>query len=314
MKNKNVLIIGTGNMALEYFKVLKGQGVNCEVIGNSTKTSRRFERLANFKVMPFKIDEYKDFSRFSHCIITTSSDSLYKVARHSLQYGAREILLEKPGSLFLSQLKKLNLLSKEKKANVHIAYNRRFYSSVERLLKLIKQEGGISSFSFDFSEVEKLVLKEIKNPKILNNWSFVNSTHVIDLAFFIASPPKIIRSQKQRTLNWHPKGSIYVGSGNTIKGELFSYHANWDSGGRWGLEFHTKKSKYILKPLEELRRQKRGEFTTEIIEINDRFDRLYKPGLYKQVDSFLKSRFDKMPSLQAHIINTEEIYSKILKL
>ena len=83
------------------------------MIGNSTKTSRRFERLANFKVMLFKIDEYKDFSRFSHCIITTL-DPLYKVARHSLQYGAREILLEKPAFISVST-QKLNYFQKKRK-------------------------------------------------------------------------------------------------------------------------------------------------------------------------------------------------------
>ena len=41
-------------------------------------------------------------------------------------------------------------------------------------------------------------------------------------------------------LDWHSSSSQFCGSGITDKGALFSYSADWESPGRWGIEIKTE--------------------------------------------------------------------------
>ena len=50
----------------------------------------------------------------------------------------------------------------------------------------------------------------------------------------------------------------FSGSGITSKGIMFSYLSDWQAPGRWGLEFNTKKHKFILRPIEDLKIVKSG--------------------------------------------------------
>ena len=70
--------------------------------------------------------------------------------------------------------------------------------------------------------------------------------------------PKELSASQSGELDWHPSGSIFVGSGISEKNIPFSYNANWDSAGRWWVEFLTKENRYIMKPMEQLFVQKRG--------------------------------------------------------
>jgi len=53
-------------------------------------------------------------------------------------------------------------------------------------------------------------------------------------------------------LSCHPSGAIFVGSGITENNIPFSYHADWNSSGGWGIEVMTKENAYRLIPLEDL--------------------------------------------------------------
>ena len=68
---------------------------------------------------------------------------------------------------------------------------------------------------------------------------------------------------------------------------FFSYHADWEAPGRWGLEVLTRKHRFIFRPLEQLQVIQVGSVRMENIELDDRLDIEFKPGLYKQVTAFL---------------------------
>ena len=88
-------------------------------------------------------------------------------------------------------------------------------------------------------------------------------------------------------VDWHESGSIYTGAGVSEKGALFSYCANWAAPGRWSVEVMTSQHRLYFKPLEKLSIQDLGSVKVDELEIDDRLDRLYKPGLYKEVECFL---------------------------
>ena len=111
---------------------------------------------------------------------------------------------------------------------------------------------------------------------------------------------------------WH-KPMVFSGSGITNKDALFSYNANWNSAGRWGIEINTKLNKYILRPLEELKFICKGSTEINVISINSEMDTKFKPGLYAQVESFISNQNDyRLISLKNHMENFKLNYLKIL--
>ena len=68
---------------------------------------------------------------------------------------------------------------------------------------------------------------------------------------------------KNGQLDWHPSGARFCGAGISQKGIIFTYHADWSSSGRWGLDINTSYSRYILRPLEKLQRIKLGNLKSE---------------------------------------------------
>ena len=175
-------------------------------------------------------------------------EALVQTTMDLLNYGIENILVEKPAVLNKEEIEKVAQLSKEKKANVFVAYNRRFYASVIEAQKLIEEDGGLQSMHFEFTEWAHKIEPLEKAPGVKENWFFANSTHVVDLAFFLAGRPVDWKAfSKPGKLTWHNKTN-FAGAGITEKGVLFSYLSNWESAGRWGLELLTEKRRIYLKP------------------------------------------------------------------
>ncbi len=289
-EKNEILLVGAGYMATEYAKVLKAMRIKFTVIGNSQVSAEKFALEAGIQPITGGIEKWvRNQSKIpSSAIIATNVETLGKITRLLLKKGVKNILLEKPGGLEINNIKKTAGLARSKNAGVYIAYNRRFYASTAKAGEIIKQDGGLLSVVFEFTEWSNLIERSDKSPlKIKKHWLTANSSHVIDLAFYVAGWPKLISSYKLGRLAWHPSGAIFGGAGITEKKAVFSYHANWQSAGRWGIEFMTIKNRLILRPLEKLFIQKRDSLELNQVEIDDELDKKFKPGLYKQVESFL---------------------------
>ena len=201
--------------------------------------------------------------------------------------GVKNILVEKPAGLNLEEVTNIANMAKENSTNVYVAYNRRFYASTLKAQEIIKEDGGVTSFNFEFTEWSHVIEKLDKSEKVKNAWFYANSTHVVDLAFFLGGKPKEMSCYATGGLPWHPSASVFAGAGISETGALFSYQANWEAPGRWGVEILTKKHRLILRPLEKLQIQKIGSINVEYVDIDDRLDVEFKPGIYKQVETFL---------------------------
>jgi hypothetical protein len=98
---------------------------------------------------------------------------------------------------------------------------------------------------------------------------------------------------------------IFSGAGTTHQKALFSYRANWNAPGRWGVEILTCHNRFILSPLKKLQVQKLNCLHTENIDIDDQLDFDFKPGVYRQTKSFLKE--DGNPAL----LDIDEDYENV---
>jgi predicted dehydrogenase len=285
------LLIGTGAMSLEYVKVLKHLGAEFNVVGRSKSNSENFAEKTGLKVVSGGvknafINNLIDLP--THAIIATGVQDLYSTAKTIIQNNVKNVLIEKPGGLSVDEIDELCNLAKAKSSNVFIAYNRRFYSSVLNAIDIIREDGGVQSFFFDFTEwSHEISALSIEN-SVKERWILANSSHVIDLAFFLGGFPIKLQSEVVGNLSWHSSGSIFCGSGVSILGAPFCYHANWNSAGRWKIEICTKNIKLIFSPIEKLQIMKKSSISVEEINLTEEdYDKRFKPGLHKMVDSFL---------------------------
>ena len=311
----DVLLVGSGNMAMEYLKILKDLKKKVLIIGKSKKNVNFLKNL--YPQFSFRYGGVKDFFKSSDvkidsAINTVNIERLSDVTEVLLKKKVKHILVEKPAALNISSLRRLMKISNESNSKIFIAYNRRFYSSINKLSKEIEKDGGIQSVNFEFTEWTHTFGKHTHDVSVLNKWVISNSSHVLDTVFYLIGNPETLKFQinGQNKIKWHPSGSIFSGFGISSKNIPFSYQANWNSAGRWSIEVLTKKRRFFLKPLEELFYQNVGSVEIKALKIDKRLDTKYKPGLFLQTQAFLNREHVKLKNLkdQIHSLKT---YNKI---
>jgi len=308
-KKKNIWLIGSGKMANEYFKVLKSLKINVKIIGRGIKSAKYFTKINKTIVFSGGIKKnLKLFKPPEQAIITTQEESLCETTCSLIKAGTKRVLLEKPGGINIKELKKIKKLAKKYNSKIFIAYNRRFYNSVLEAKKIIQKDNGILSAQFDFTEYSDIISKLKRAPSVKKHWLLVNSAHVIDLVFYLIGNPKKFYYLNKDSMKWHPSSAIFAGAGITSKKIIFSYHSNWRSQGRWGIELFTKKRKIIFRPLEKIYTIKKN--LPEYINFKNNLDKKYKPGLYLQTKSFLENKDQSFCTIDEQI-NRFKLFYKI---
>lgn len=306
-----ILLIGTGAMAVDYSKVLQSIVKDFTVIGRGAKSANVFKEKTGISPITGGIENYlseNSVSENTMAIIATGTETLMSVMLQLLKSGVTKILIEKPAAISIEELLGNEDVLKPYNESVYIAYNRRFYASVMEAERLIAEDGGLQSMHFEFTEWAHKIEPLSKAKGVKENWFFANSTHVVDLAFYLAGNPTDWKAfSKQGKLNWHNKTN-FVGAGETEKGVLFSYISNWESAGRWGVELLTENRRIYLKPMENLHIQQKGSIQITEHEIDLSIDEKFKPGLYKQVEAFTAEEKGRLPSLKEHINNARKNY------
>jgi predicted dehydrogenase len=310
--NSKIWLVGAGVMGQDYFKVLKALGRDPVVIGRSSSSVASFKEVTGHSAEAGGLESYlrsrPEVPEFA--IVAVSRETLASVTIQLANYGVRTILVEKPAALSMNELNAM--LQAAKNSKVLIGFNRRFYSSVLQAQKMIEEDGGVQSFAFEFTEWAHK-LKDIlpaKGERVMQTWFLGNSVHVPDLAFYLGGQPREMVSYVSGGLDWHLAGSVFSGAGVAKNGALFSYQADWESAGRWGVEILTSQRRLILRPLEELQMQKKGSVSIEKVEVDRSLDEKFKPGLYLQTRKFLERDWQEFARLE----DLAEIFPLYLKM
>lgn len=308
-----VWLIGAGIMAQDYIKVLEALETDFTVIGRGQDTAQKCEETMGCKVVVGGLEQFLTTQPelCSHAIVSVGVEKLYETTKELLNYGVKNILVEKPAGLHQKEFDDLVRTVHEKEAHVFVAYNRRFYASVLKAQEIIEADGGVTSFNFEFTEWGHVIAPIEKGEGVKEKWFLSNSTHVVDLAFFLGGQPKELCNFTNGSLDWHQSASVFAGAGISDRNALFSYQANWESAGRWSVEILTKEHRLILRPMEKLQIQKRGSIAQEFDDnIDYTLDSEFKPGLYLQTESFLNNKFDRFCSIAEQSIMLD-IYNNI---
>ena len=311
-----IWLVGSGPMAVDYAKVLIAQNIDFVVIGRGKKSAQEFKNKIGKSVNVGGLDLFlnSQISSANEAIVAVSVEQLCEITLKLMNHGVKRILLEKPGGVDAEEIKKVNDESERLGSEVYVAYNRRFFSSVEMAKKIIKEDGGVTSFNFELTEWGHVIANIPKDKRVKENWFFANTSHIADLAFYLGGEPEEISCFTKGGLDWHKRSSVFAGAGRTKDNALFSYQGNWESPGRWGVEVLTKKHRLILRPLEKLKIQQIGSLKEDVVEIDEELDVLYKPGIYNQVKAFINISEKKLLPIgeQISLINHYKIMSGYL--
>lgn len=280
-----VVLVGAGPMAIAYARVLDALERPFTTVGRGSASAAQFEADTGHRV------HRGGFASLGHpvhtAIVATGVAELAAVTSGLIDAGASRILVEKPGALDHAELARLAARAAARGAQVYVAYNRRFYGATRIAQRLIAEDGGVTSFSFEFTEWSHEIVTLRTAAPIKAAWLLANSSHVLDLAFFLGGQPSALAAFAQGGTSWHPSGSVYAGAGRTDRGALFSYQANWEAPGRWGVEVQTKRRRFIFRPMEKLHVMTIGSVAITEHPLEDDLDSRFKPGIYRQLESFL---------------------------
>ncbi len=281
-------------MAREYSKVLAALGHRQVVLGRGSASANDFEQSTGIKPSTGPLEE--QLGSLSElppvAIVTVNAMHLAEVTDIIARRGVARILVEKPAALDRDELELLLAVQGETGVDIRIGYNRRFMASVLEARRIIADDGGALSVSFDFSEPSRRIESLDKPQRELDTWFYGNSTHVVDLALHLSGGCVEASGSVAGSVRWASSPGIYVGHGRSATDTLISWHADWMGPGRWGLQVVTPERRLILQPLERLRIQDHATFAEHEYELDLELDTEFKPGLMRQVRAFLHGEMD----------------------
>ena len=308
----NIWLVGAGLMAREYVKVLEKLSSDFIIVGRGKKSAEECKKITQKNIYLGGLYTFlaTEPPIPSHAIVSVNVEDLYSCTAALIKYGVKNILVEKPGGLDQYEISHLKELADKYETSLLIAYNRRFFASVYKAREIIEEDGGIRSCFFEFTERSN-VIEGLDKPDIVKqNWFIANSTHVVDLAFHLIGEPSEITTYSQGSLVWHHSADKFCGSGITNNSIMFSYFADWGAPGRWSIELLTAKNRLIFKPMEKLKVMKTGTFSEEEIVLDEQLDIDFKPGLFKQTETFLNGDFSLHCSIDEQA-NLMDVYRKM---
>jgi len=281
-KNINIGLIGAGNIAQEYLKVIKDlKNIRCSAIFTRTPNKiKPFYKKYQIDKICYSIEEFLKQDKLDGIIIAINLESVFKILK-KLKFKKIPILIEKPvGKNFSESLLIKKLISKNKN-KLFVALNRRFYSSTIKAKKMITNKPGKRFIKITDQQNQK------HSSQILNaNLMYANSIHLIDFITIFARGKitKLKKIKKYKKNKFHEViTKIYFSS----KDEVL-YYCNWNSPGAWSLNIIQNKQRCELKPLEDLTSEtinKKNKIIRNKFLRNDK-DTKYKPGFYLMLKNF----------------------------
>lgn len=283
-------VVGYGGMGRHYLRALRALRVGrIRVCSRSAGPLEELRGMEGVEILAGGFEQLTDsFEADELGIVAVPTDFLCKAARALAAAGCRRLLIEKPVSLWANEIERLDEELKHRGVDAVCAYNRLAYPSFYELAARVAQEGGIRSLTYAFTEIIKKDWSERFSALELSRWGIANSLHVIGMAHGLIGGPKSWSGYREGALSWHPAGAVFVGSGISVKGIPFTYHADWGSTGRWAIEAHTNHSSYRLCPLEELRVRRSPAAEWEPVEVTV-FALEVKSGLLEQAAGMLSA-------------------------
>ena len=241
-----VAFIGCGNIAYFHYDVLNALGINVIATAARSNSTNIVKFVSTYSaIVPY--DNYKCMIKCEKpdaIFLLTSWDQTENILFDLAEYDI-PILSEKPVALTPNKVESLINLYEKKKSKLLVGYNRRFYDFIPEIKRKLTNL-NISAVEIHIPESSS----GINDYNLLNNLFIQNSSHVIDIFYYLMNEPEIHIDKIKRALSPHnnkPAGYNAFLSSDDIPVHLI---ANWNSPSNFGIKFHSENFLVELLPLE----------------------------------------------------------------
>ena len=317
MSKIKIGIIGAGPIAEEYIKIFSKNTLTnvIGIVGRRKKNSKILSLKYNIGFYGNKISELL-IHDIDIIIVAVDILNTINVAKQISNFSGL-VLIEKPLGVNHEETKKILKILNSNKHNCFVALNRRFYDNILFVKKILKKDKSKKIISVVDQE-NTIKAKAIGHKKkVLQNWMFANSIHLIDLIIYFADSQisKISTIKKQINKEKIILSNLYFKNNTTAV-----YNSIWNRPGPWSLTISTSNYYFNFSPIEILEYRK---LNTNRKKIYKNITNNYKPGFKNMVNALLRyykvkkknKNITKHKSMLNYLLNIDDYInlSKIIK-
>ena len=278
-----ISFIGAGKIIREHVRVFSTLK-NVELAGIYSRTFDKAKKLSQeFKIkhICFSVEDLFNKTKSDLVVIGVSVESTKEVCLESIKYPWK-CLVEKPLGLNLKETKQIKKNVNSYK--IYLALNRNYFNSTVQVKKILRNDSS-KRIIFLFDQENTVAARLYHSEKVIDNYMFANSIHIIDYCRIFARG----KIKNISNIFAFKKDKIKIFSKKIMfsSGDIVIYNAVWNRPGPWSVDISTNKYFFNIKPLEKVLIRsfdKNQDF--QLISDND--DKKYKPGFKKQALEMIK--------------------------
>ena len=295
-EKKRIGMIGVGNIAQFHIKALNAVGLEVVACAGTQNSERAMAFAAQHgvpRVCSCSHDMLSIADELDGFVIATSPEATLQILEESLE-TKKPILVEKPVSLKASEL---SIFEHASPSNVLVAYNRRFYNSVQKAREFVRGTSGKLRAIMQLPE------------RVPNNEGdpfydvHENSVHGIDMLRFVFGEITPDYNQSFNTVD-SEFGRIAIF--RSQDGHDIVLHMNWIAPANFSLSIDDGVKRVELSPFEKFACFEGMDIQQPSVEYPLR---IYTPKLKEQTDVFVNSPLDIKPGFLGQAREFSELLS-----
>lgn len=280
--NIRVAFIGAGYMATEHMKAFSDivgvqlSGIYSQTRGRAEKLALEYSSCAVFD----SIGELYENTKADLVVIAVPELSVREVCLEAFKYPWT-CLIEKPAGYDVPDAEAILAAARQGNRKAFLSLNRRQYSSTHAVLGDLDSHKGQRLVHVYDQENPRVALESGQPQKVVDNWMFANSIHVIDY-FRLFCRGELLSVDNLSP--WQPNEPCFVLAKLTYSsGDIGMYEAVWEGPGPWAVTVTTHSRRWELRPLEQAEFQDYKSRQMQPISVHP-WDTQFKPGLRRQAE------------------------------
>jgi len=294
-----IAIVGAGTIAREHIRAFLDIP-NVEIAGICAPSSVRSAKVASEFSIPnvFVSPEQMCSSVRPDGVVVAVPVAETKTVCLSLLESTKMLLVEKPLGCDLEEAEVITERARSSGVSIYVALNRRHFSSTKAVMDSLSiDQGQRVVIVRDQEDIRpELVIRHPK--KVIENWMFANSIHLIDYFTMFCRGDLV---KVKNTNEWTPESPQFMLSHLTYSsGDVGVYEVIWNRPSPWSVSITTAFSNYELRPLESLTIRNSSKPDRNIQA--DVIDQKFKPGFREQAQQFvnaIRGASHSLPSLES---------------
>lgn len=285
MTNIKVAFVGAGYMTTEHIKAFSSLP-DVTIAGIFSRSGDRAAALAapHGAIVASSVDDLYVQTRADLVVVSVPELAMADIARQCFQHPW-QALLEKPAGYNLADAQGIRDAAHAAGATVHVAFNRRAYSSTRSALAQLSDADGKRFIKVLDQQDQVAARVHHGQPELVaQNYMFANSIHVIDY-FRVFGRGSIVAVTP--VVAWTPQSpGLVIAKVEFSSGDIGVYEGIWDGPGPWAVSVSTPAKRIEMRPLEQGSMQLRDTRAQIPLDLSED-DKTYKPGLRYQAEQAL---------------------------